>query len=100
MENIRFFLIDQLGMIIGEEEEDKNDKVKIKYPLIIQPNMSQDSKSQFAMATHPFFKENMIVESRYIIARSEPKKELIEQYKGYRIKQSTGIITPPSGLIK
>jgi hypothetical protein len=59
MENVRFFLIDELGMVLGECPNSLMDKPKIKIdnPVIIQPS----SNGTFAMSTNAFFEEHISV---------------------------------------
>lgn len=93
---IKFFIIDQLGMIIGEYYEE-NGKTYLKNPLLIQVG---ERAGTFGLSSNPFFEESMEVNESYVVIKSKPKSAILEQYESYLTKKRTGLVTAKGDLIK
>jgi len=97
MENIKFFIIDQLGMVIGEQDPESTDhKTKIMNPLLVEPTAT---RGNYALTSNPLFEDSMEVNSNYMVLTAAPKKALLEQYQSYITKKKTGIVTPKIELV-
>lgn len=93
---IKFFIIDQLGMVIGELQEDA-DGFKLINPLLIQPTQKEGG---FALSSNPFFEDSLDINESYVVVKANPKKSILKHYEDFLLKKKTGLVTAQGNLIK
>jgi len=92
---IKTFVIDGVGIFLADATYEE-DYVILSKPLMAIPNQG----GQFGLGLHPLFEKTIKVLRSKVTLESDLKETMKDSYTKFWLEKDTGIITPPSGIIR
>jgi hypothetical protein len=92
---VKTFVIDGVGIFLAESTYE-DDYIILKKPLMAIPNQG----GNFGLGLHPLFEKTIKVLRNKVTVESDLKESMQDSYNKFWLEKETGIITPPTGIIR